>query len=414
MFSRLHIDTTPMRSRPFTLLLLSRTITRFGSIVTSTTILLHVARLTDSPLATGSVAAVQLLPILVLGLYGGHLADRFDRRRLAVLSEAALTLVAIILCGTSMLQQPSMTVLYVLVAASSALASVQRAALDSVVPRVVERDQLASASALLAASTTIAGLAAPAIAAALFFQLGPTFNYGLDAVSFALSALCLFGLPQLPPPKQEDPMPVHRSLAEGIAYVHTRPDLRASYLFDLAAMAFAAPTTMLPFLANSMGIGAGSGILFTAGAAGSLLMLLMSGWTSRLVHIGIPLAIVCALYGLTTALLGASSSFAIAVLLLAAGGAADALSVIFRDTLWNSTIPDRLRGRVAGVETVSYAIGAPLSGLIFGTLGTLYGFRAALVIGGSLAIASVCLIALLTPSLRTVSVKLDHTESEMS
>ena len=135
MFFRLHIDTTPMRSRPFTLLLLSRTITRFGSIVTSTTILLHVARLTDSPLATGSVAAVQLLPILVLGLYGGHLADRFDRRRLAVLSEAALTLAAIILCGTSMLQQPSMTVLYVLVAASSALALVQRAALDSVVPR---------------------------------------------------------------------------------------------------------------------------------------------------------------------------------------------------------------------------------------------------------------------------------------
>lgn len=119
-------------------------------------------------------------------------------------------------------------------------------------------------------------------------------------------------------------MPVHRSLAEGIAYVHTRPDLRASYLFDLAAMAFAAPTTMLPFLANSLGIEAGSGILFTAGAAGSLLMLLMSGWTSRLAHIGIPLAIVCALYGLTTALLGTSSTVAISVLLLAAGGAADA------------------------------------------------------------------------------------------
>ena len=106
MFFRLHIDTTPMRSRPFTLLLLSRTITRFGSIVTSTTILLHVARLTDSPLATGSVAAVQLLPILVLGLYGGHLADRFDRRRLAVLSEAgrvqrvcATTAFGGVLCG---------------------------------------------------------------------------------------------------------------------------------------------------------------------------------------------------------------------------------------------------------------------------------------------------------------------------
>ena len=111
------------------LLLVSRTITRFGSIVTSTTILLHVAHLTESPFATGSVAAVQLLPLLALGLYGGHLADRFDRRRPALISETAPMLVATLLCGTSMLQQPLMTVLYVLVAASSALASVQRATL---------------------------------------------------------------------------------------------------------------------------------------------------------------------------------------------------------------------------------------------------------------------------------------------
>ena len=123
------MDLAPIWSRPFTLLLVSRTITRFGSIVTSTTVLLHVAHLTESPFATGSVAAVQLLPLLALGLYGGHLADRFDRRRPALISETTPMLVATLLCGTSMLQQPSMTVLHVLVAASSALASVQRAAL---------------------------------------------------------------------------------------------------------------------------------------------------------------------------------------------------------------------------------------------------------------------------------------------
>ena len=124
------MDLAPTRYRPFTLLLVSRTITRFGSIVTSTTILLHVAHLTESPFATGSVAAVQLLP----PPSGAESlrwtpADHFDRRRPALISETVLMLVATVLCGTSMLQQPSMTVLHVLVAASSALASVQRATL---------------------------------------------------------------------------------------------------------------------------------------------------------------------------------------------------------------------------------------------------------------------------------------------
>lgn len=119
-----------MRYRPFTLLLVSRTITRFGSIATSTTVLLHVAHLTEElPFATGSVAAVQLLPPSGAGSLRWTPADRFDRRRPALISETAPMLVATLLCGTSMLQQPSMTVLHVLVAASSALASVQRAAL---------------------------------------------------------------------------------------------------------------------------------------------------------------------------------------------------------------------------------------------------------------------------------------------
>ena len=123
------MDLAPIWSRPFTLLLVSRTITRFGSIVTSTTILLHVAHLTESPFATGSVAAVQLLPPSGAGSLRWTPADHFDRRRPALISETAPMLVATLLCGTSMLQQPSMTVLHVLVAASSALASVQRATL---------------------------------------------------------------------------------------------------------------------------------------------------------------------------------------------------------------------------------------------------------------------------------------------
>ena len=123
------MDLAPTRYRPFTLLLVSRTITRFGSIVTSMTILLHVAHLTESPFATGSVAVVHLLSPSGAESLRWTPADHFDRRRPALISETVLMLVATVLCGTSMLQQPSMTVLHVLVAASSALASVQRATL---------------------------------------------------------------------------------------------------------------------------------------------------------------------------------------------------------------------------------------------------------------------------------------------
>lgn len=410
--SSLHINPAPLRSPAFLRLLLSRTISRLGSVITSTTILLHVATLTNSPLATGGVAAVQLLPILIMGLYGGHLADRFDRRRVAVLSEIALLVVSLVLIAASLLPTPSILIMYIVVAFGSALSSMQRAALDAAVPRVVGRDQLSAASAWLSAATTVAGLSAPAIGAALFFWVGATASYIFDAATFAISALCLFGLPNLQPTKPDVLLPVHRSLAEGLAYVHRRPDLRSSYLLDLVAMALAAPTTMLPFLATSIDSGASSGILFGAAAAGSLIMVSLSGWTSRIARIGIPLAIVCAVYGLSTATLSLSSSLIAAVLLLAVGGAADGLSVIFRDTLWNSTIPDQLRGRVAGVETVSYAIGAPLSGIILGALGEWLGFRYSLAIGGVGAIVLVGLIALFTPSLRSVSVREETPDAE--
>lgn len=406
-FSSLHIDPAPLRSAAFVRLLLSRSITRLGSVATSTTILLQVATVTGSPLATGGVAAVQILPILIMGLYGGHLADRFDRRRVAVFSEIALLLVSLVLVGTSLRPNASVTVLYIVVASGSALSSMQRAALDAAVPRVVERHQLPAASAWLSAVTTVAGLSAPAIGAALFYWVGPTASYALDSLTFAISAVCLIGLPSLQPTRPEVLLSVGRSLIEGLAYVHRRPDLRSSYLLDLAAMALAAPTTMLPFLAISIHTGAGSGILFGAAAAGSLIMVSLSGWTRRIARIGIPLAIVCAAYALTTGALSLSTSLVTAVLLLGIGGAADGLSVIFRDTLWNSTVPDHLRGRVAGVETVSYAIGAPLSGIILGLLGEWLGFRPALAIGGIAAIVVIGLIVMLTPSLRTVDVYAD-------
>ncbi|GAB2578073.1 MFS transporter [Streptomyces capparidis] len=405
------VDLAPLRGQAFRRLFLARTVTRFGSAATATAMLFHIATLTDSPLATGLVAGVQLVPVLVLGLYGGHLADRYDRRRVALGAEAALLVLSVVLVLTALSSRPSLPLMYIVVAGSAALSSMQRAALDAAVPRVVDRPHLPAASAWLSMASTTAGVAGPVVGAVLFHAWGPAPTYLLDSVSFAVSVLLLWGLPPLPPDRSGESPSVLRSLGEGIAYVGGRPDLRASYLFDLAAMGLAAPTTLLPFLAPSIGADASAGILFAAAAVGSLVMGSLSGWTGRLTRIGTPLALACGVYGATTAALSVSPSLAVAVLVLALGGAADCLSVIFRDTLWNATIPDHLRGRVAGVEVVSYAVGAPVGGLVLGALAAWWGVRPALAVGGLGCVVAILAVALFMPEVRRVTVTEGPAES---
>jgi MFS family permease len=405
LFAPVHVDLAPLRQRAFRRLFLARTVTRLGSTVTATAMLFHVATLTDSPLATGLVAGVQLVPVLVLGLYGGHLADRFDRRRIALGAETGLLALSVALVLTALSARPSLPLMYFVVAGSAALSSMQSAALDAAVPRVVARPQLPAASAWLSMASTIAGIAGPVIGVVLFHAWGPAMTYLLDSVSFAVSVLLLRGLPSMARDRRGQSPSVLRSVGEGIAYVHRRPDLRASYLFDLAAMGLAAPTTLLPFLAPALGADASAGVLFAAAAVGSLVMGSLSGWTGRLTRVGTPLALACGVYGATTAALSISPSLAVAVCVLALSGAADCLSVIFRDTLWNSTIPDHLRGRVAGVEVVSYAVGAPLGGLVLGVLAARWGVRPALAVGGLACVVAVVAIALLMPAVRRTAVR---------
>ncbi len=197
-----------------------------------------------SPVLVGLLGAVEVVPLVIFGLYGGVLADRLDRRRLAVWTEAGLGLTAVALTVNAAGPRPLLWPLYACAAATMALAALQRPSLDAAVPRLLPEDRLASGSALLSLGASTGAIAGPAIGGVLAAGPGPATAYGLDAVSFGVSVALLLRLRPLPRPTDQDQadqeqarVPRLSGILAGLRYARGRPDLLGSYLADLADLA---------------------------------------------------------------------------------------------------------------------------------------------------------------------------------
>jgi MFS family permease len=363
---RVMADTAPLRtSRDFRLLFASRTVTLFGSQATEVALLVQAKQLTGSAVAVGLLGAVELVPLVVFGLYGGALADRLDRRRLIRWCEAGLGCCAALLVVNASLPRPAVWPLYLIAAALMALAALQRPSLEASVPRVVGREQLTAAAALQSMAVNTSVIAGTALGGALATWPGPLAVYVLDTVSFAASLGFLRRLGPLPAPEADIDAPVSglRSLLSGIGYARRRPELIGSYLVDLAAMTFAFPNALFPFMAAQLHASWAVGLMFAAPSAGAVAVSATSGWAGRVRRHGRAIALAAAGWGLAITGFGLAPDIAVALALLVLAGGADMLSGIFRETLWNQTIPDAMRGRMAGVELLSYGLG-PSAGQI--------------------------------------------------
>ncbi len=379
-------------------LVLARAVSRVGANATATVVLLNLAHATGSPAAVGLLGGLEAPAVIMSGLYGGHLADRLDRRHLAVWLDVTMFALVTLLVVNALLPRPALAILYVVPVAVTAAATVQGGALDAMVPRVVPAEELTAASRWLSSSSQLGAIAGPLLGALLYTASGPGWAYGLDAASYLLSALLLAGLPAVPAAAQATGNIV-RSLAGGLRYVRSRRDLVGSYLADLAAMALASPQVLLPFLGVELGAGSGAGVLFAAEAVGGLVMAVLSGWTRHVRRIGIGVLLAPLGYGLAVCLLAVVPSLPAAVAVLMVAGACDLLSVVFRDTMWNQSIPDHVRGRVAGVESVSYGLGAPVGTLLLGLLATATSLRTAAAAGGLSCAVALGIIAVTLPAL---------------
>jgi MFS family permease len=402
-FADIALDVTPLKtSKGYRAVFGSRTVALLGAQATDVALLVQAKQLTNSPLAVGLLGLAEFVPLLVFSMYGGVLADRLDRKALMLWCEPALAVCAGLLLVNALLPKPLLWPLYTIAALITAVAAVQRPSFDAAVPRLVPMEQQTAAMALLSLSQTATVLAGSAIGGILAITPGAYTVYALDAAGFVVSFWFLSRLPSLPQPRRSssdegETVTVLGDIATSLRYAVRRKDLMGSYLVDLAAMIFAYPNALLPFLAAILHAPWAAGLMFAAPSAGAFAMSATSGWMNRVRRHGVAIALAAATWGLALGLLGLAPDVWVGLALLAVAGAADEASAVFRAVLWNQTIPDELRGRMAGIELLSFGAGPPAGQLRGGVVARFTGSRVALLSGGLACIAGVAATCLALP-----------------
>lgn len=394
-------DLSPWRaSGDFRKLWMSGLISNFGSFLTFVALPVQMKDLTGSAAAVGAIGAVELVPLVAFGLYGGALADALDKRKLIVWTEAGQGLLSAVLLLNALLPHPAVWPLYVIAALTSAVGSVQRPALDSLWPRIVAHEQLPAAAALNSLRWTVGGVAGPALAGVVVAYAGLGWAYAADLVTFVVSVAYVVRIAPSPA-SHEAAKPSLRSIMEGARYAWSRKELLGTYVVDIAAMFLAMPLAVLPFLADELHARWSLGLMYATVPAGALLVSLTSGWTSRIHRHGLMVVVSAAGWGLAVAAAGICGDLWLVLLFLTLGGGFDMVSGIFRTAMWNQTIPDELRGRLAGIELLSYSVGPQLGQVRTGGFAAWLGVRAAVWSGGLACAGAVGLLALCLPGLMT-------------
>jgi MFS family permease len=384
------------RRRDFGLLVLGQTVSEAGSMVTFVAVPFQAYELTGSSLAVGLLGVAEFAPIIVLALVGGALADAFDRRRLVQIAEVGAALVAGGLLINASLAHPHLWVLYVCSALMAAFTAVRRPPLDALIPRLVERDELKAASALQFSFHNMAALGGPALGGLVIAAAGLTITYAVDVASFAASLVVLTAIRTPPPPRDAEP-PSLRTIREGLRYAGSRQDLVGTYLVDMNAMFFGMPMALFPAIAKGYGGAEVLGLLYAAPSAGSIAVTLTSGWTAHVHRHGRAIAYGAAAWGVAIVAFGFADALWLALACLVVAGAMDTVSGIFRSAIWNETIPDHLRGRLAGVEMISWSSGPLLGDAEAGLVAALASVRISVVTGGIACVAGTVALAVALP-----------------
>lgn len=386
--ARLLADITPLRVSPeFRRLWWGQGLASLGSQFTAMAVSLQIHDLTNSTLAVGLLGAFALVPLVLLGLYGGALVDRHDRRTVALIASAVLWCSTIGIGLQAWFHIGSVGLLYGLVAIQSGASAVNSPARSAIIPRLIPMKLMPAAQALNAATGTLAMMLGPLLGAATVAAFGFQWAYTIDAITFTAAFYALLRLPSIRPlPSTTDPAVEPpgglRSIVDGLRYLATRPNVRMTFLVDLAAMILANPWALIPAVATDM-IGGGdttAGWLTAFIAVGSTLAMVLSGPLGRVRRQGLVVLVMVigwgasiAGFGLVLVLVGSHhpthvvrwALIAAAVCLILAG-ACDSVSSIFRNTILQVATPDNMRGRLQGVFTVVVSGGPNIGRVLAG------------------------------------------------
>ena len=386
------LDPTPLRRhRDFRLLFIGRLVSFFGSMITFVAVPYQVYQLTHSTLLVGTLGLVELAAMLVFAMLGGALADAADRRSMVLLSEAGLMAGSLLMAGNAALPHPLLWLIFAV--------ALLWGSLDALLPRLVEREELAAAGALMSLRGTVGMIAGPALAGVLITLIGLPATYLVDVATFVVGLGCLFLMKAVPPPVDAE-RPSLRRVLEGIRYARSRPELIGTYVVDIVAMTFGMPMALFPAIAQGLGGPSVLGLLYAAPAVGSFLFFATSGWARHVHRHGMGVIVAATLWGIAIIGFGVAPGLIAALFFLAFAGAADAMSGLYRQLIWNQTIPDSLRGRLASIELLSYSIGPTLGNFEAGVVASLFSVRASVLSGGILTVIGCALCALALPAFR--------------
>jgi MFS family permease len=376
-------------NRDFSLLYFGQFISFIGTMITSVALPYQIYHITQSTVMVGLLSLVQLLPLLFTALLGGVFADRYNRRALIIISEFLLALSCCFLAINSHLSNPSIVIIFVVAAFMSAITGLHRPAFDSITQQIVKPQDYKKVGALFSFKGSFCMIVGPAIAGIIIAQYGIIITYIIDLITFIISLISLSLMHYVPKPKEQEHPSILSSLKQGFAFAFRRQELIGSYFVDFIAMVFAMPNALFPAIAQAYGGAKTLGLLYAAPAVGALVISFVSGWTSKIRHDGRAIAVSAALWGATIIGFGLSQNLWLALFFLALSGVFDCISGIFRTTLWNSTIPQEFRGRLAGLELISYLSGPRLGDTRAGLAAAGLGISTALISGGILCILGV-------------------------
>ncbi len=398
------IDIGPLRhNAAFRRLFASQFISGLGTMVSYVAVPWQVYELTRSNALVGLLGLVQLVPVVVCGLLGGVVADRVDRKRLLIGSEALMALCVAGLFANSLTATPSTFAIYALVAVLQGASGFHRPPLEALTQKLARPEEFAAVSALSSVRGTVGMVAGPALAGLLLARWGAVGAYLFDFATFIAALYFLARIPrESVGTADESGYPGERphllaDLAEGLRFARARPELMGTYIVDIVAMAFAFPIALFPAMAAADGRTESVGWLLSAMSVGALVIGLFSGWASKVSRHGRAVVIAAAVWALGIVALGFAPSLALGLVCLAVAGAADMVSGVFRGTIWNETIPNALRGRLAGIEMISYLTGPLIGNARAGFMADAWGVSAAIWMGGLVCLAGVVATGLALP-----------------
>jgi MFS family permease len=396
---QLFVDITPLRqSVPFRWLFGGLSLSWMGRQLTVVAVPYQVYQLTGSTLLVGALGLAQLVPLLATSVVGGALVDSVDRRRLIVLAQLASLVTAAGLAVNAALDEPIVWLIFALSAINAGVSAVDSPARSAALPTLVGRQLVPASLAITQTVANVAKTLGPAVGGLLIAQTSLTVTYSLEAVAFLMSALLMIRVGELKPEGGGQRFG-WESIKEGFRFLKERRILQANFVIDINAMVFGMPQALFPVIGTEVLGGDAStvGLLYAAPGAGALLGAMTSGWVGAVRRHGRAVVVAVIVWGAAIAAFGLVTSLWLALGLLALAGAADVVSAVFRTTILQLAVPDRLRGRLSSIQIAVVAGGPRLGDFEAGAVASVTSPQFSVVSGGLACILGALFIARKVP-----------------